>query len=89
MHTPVFHVLEHGTDLAKTSPKVATSEIPEFTRTTGQSAAPNGTRILVVDDNTRVRRSTAAALSRIGFHVMTAEDGTPAILRVSGELGLQ
>ncbi|HEY0254451.1 MAG TPA: response regulator, partial [Kofleriaceae bacterium] len=26
-----------------------------------------------------MRRSTAAALSRIGFHVMTAEDGAPAI----------
>ena len=59
---------------------MATSEIPELTRTNGgQTAAPNGTRILVVDDNTRVRRSTAAALSRIGFHVMTAEDGAPAI----------
>jgi hypothetical protein len=45
--------------------------------TGGQIAAPNGTRILVVDDNVRVRRSTAAALSRIGFHVMTAEDGAP------------
>jgi signal transduction histidine kinase len=42
-------------------------------------AAPSGTRILVVDDNPRVRRSTAAALSRIGFHVITAEDGAPAI----------
>jgi signal transduction histidine kinase len=42
-------------------------------------AAPSGTRILVVDDNARVRRSTATALSRIGFHVMTAEDGAPAI----------
>jgi signal transduction histidine kinase len=60
------------------SPKVATSEIPELARTSGH-IAPNGTRILVVDDNTRVRRSTAAALSRIGFHVMTAEDGAPAI----------
>ncbi|CAN5426716.1 ATP-binding protein [soil metagenome] len=43
------------------------------------SLAPTGARILIVDDNPRVRRSTAAALSRIGFHVMTAEDGAPAI----------
>jgi len=57
---------------------VATQELPE-TRTTGPISAVSGTRILVVDDNARVRRSTAAALSRIGFHVMTAEDGAPAI----------
>jgi len=57
---------------------VATQELPE-TRTTGPLSAVSGTRILVVDDNARVRRSTAAALSRIGFHVMTAEDGAPAI----------
>ena len=57
---------------------MATQELPE-TRTTGPLSAVSGTRILVVDDNARVRRSTAAALSRIGFHVMTAEDGAPAI----------
>jgi signal transduction histidine kinase len=58
---------------------VATELSPE--RTSGPIvAAPSGTRILVVDDNARVRRSTATALSRIGFHVMTAEDGAPAIV---------
>jgi signal transduction histidine kinase len=58
---------------------VATELSPE--RTSGPIvAAPSGTRILVVDDNPRVRRSTATALSRIGFHVMTAEDGAPAIV---------
>jgi signal transduction histidine kinase len=48
-------------------------------RSMTQPLAPTGTRILVVDDNPRLRRSTATALSRIGFHVMTAEDGLPAI----------
>ncbi|HEY1817946.1 MAG TPA: hybrid sensor histidine kinase/response regulator [Kofleriaceae bacterium] len=58
---------------------MATELSPE--RTSGPIvAAPSGTRILVVDDNPRVRRSTATALSRIGFHVMTAEDGAPAIV---------
>ena len=41
--------------------------------------APAGVRILIVDDDARVRRSTAQALSRIGFHVITADDGGPAI----------
>jgi signal transduction histidine kinase len=40
---------------------------------------PSGVRILIVDDNTSVRRSTANVLARIGFHVITAEDGLPAI----------
>lgn len=43
------------------------------------ASAPPGVRILVVEDNPRVRRSTATLLSRIGFHVITAEDGGPAI----------
>jgi signal transduction histidine kinase len=56
-------------------------EVPEprVTAVGTQPLAPTGTRILVVDDNPRVRRSTATALSRVGFHVMTAEDGMPAI----------
>ena len=40
---------------------------------------PAGVRILVVDDDARVRRAIANALSRIGFHVITADDGEPAI----------
>jgi signal transduction histidine kinase len=44
-----------------------------------QLTAPAGVRILIVDDDARVRRSTANALSRIGFHVITADDGGPAI----------
>jgi signal transduction histidine kinase len=52
---------------------------PRATVSAAHTLAPTGARILIVDDNPRVRRSTAAALSRIGFHVMTAEDGAPAI----------
>jgi signal transduction histidine kinase len=44
-----------------------------------QMTAPAGVRILIVDDDPRIRRSTANALSRIGFHVITADDGGPAI----------
>lgn len=35
--------------------------------------------MLVVDDDPRVRKSTAAMLGRVGFHVVTADDGAPAI----------
>lgn len=49
----------------------------------GVTALPvAGVRVLVVDDDARIRRSTTAALTRIGFHVITAEDGGPAIAMV-------
>jgi K+-sensing histidine kinase KdpD len=41
--------------------------------------APSGVRILVVDDDPRVRRAIANAMSRAGFHVFAAEDGGPAL----------
>jgi two-component system, sensor histidine kinase and response regulator len=51
----------------------STSELPPV------AGATQGVRVLVVDDDPRVRKSTAATLSRIGFHVVTADDGAPAI----------
>lgn len=41
--------------------------------------APSGVRILIVDDDARVRRIVASAMSRAGFHVFTADDGAPAL----------
>ncbi len=41
--------------------------------------APAGVRILIVDDDARVRRALSAAMSRAGFHVFTADDGGPAL----------
>lgn len=43
------------------------------------ATAPPGVRILIVDDDARVRRAISAAMSRAGFHVFTAEDGGPAL----------
>lgn len=41
--------------------------------------APSGVRILVVDDDPRICRSIANAMSRVGFHVVSADDGAPAL----------
>src|SRR3569832_2873646 len=60
-------------------PAGAGSDEPRVTASAAHSLAPTGARILVGDDNPRGRRATAAARSRIGFHVMPAEDGAPAI----------
>lgn len=43
------------------------------------SLAPSGVRMLVVDDDPRVRRAIANAMMRSGFHVFSAEDGGPAL----------
>lgn len=45
----------------------------------GASNAPSGVRILIVDDDPRVRRIVANTMSRAGFHVFAAEDGAPAL----------
>jgi K+-sensing histidine kinase KdpD len=58
---------------------VATSLSPEASSEIGALPAPSGVRILIVDDDPRVRRIIATAMSRIGFHVFTAEDGAPAL----------
>src|SRR5690349_18779301 len=52
-------------------------DIAEMSRSV--TAVPPGVRILVVDDDQRVCQHTATTLSRIGFQVVTADDGTPAI----------
>jgi DNA-binding response OmpR family regulator len=41
--------------------------------------APPGVRILIVDDDPRIRRTMANVAARSGFHVLTADDGKPAI----------
>lgn len=41
--------------------------------------APSGVRLLVVDDDERIRKSIATALTRAAFNVFTADDGLPAL----------
>ena len=42
-------------------------------------ALPTGVRVLVADDDHRIRRAIASSLGRLGFDVKVAEDGGPAI----------
>jgi signal transduction histidine kinase len=43
------------------------------------TAAPQGARILIVDDDARIRRAVCTAMERIGLHVFSAEDSVSAI----------
>ena len=44
------------------------------------SVSVSGVRLLVVDDDPRVRRSIAIAMTRSGFQVFSADDGGPALM---------
>jgi signal transduction histidine kinase len=44
-----------------------------------QGPIPSGVRVLVADDDPRVRRAIASSISRLGCEVRTADDGAPAI----------
>jgi DNA-binding response OmpR family regulator len=45
----------------------------------GTAAAPAGARLLVVDDDARIRKALSTAMSRVGLHVFTAEDAPTAL----------
>jgi two-component system sensor histidine kinase/response regulator len=58
---------------------VAVSAEPVANASAIHVAMPQGVRVLVVDDDPRVRRIVVGSLVRVGFHVVAADDGTPAI----------
>jgi PAS domain S-box-containing protein len=56
------------------------SDRPARTKTKAPETAPRATgRVLVVDDDDRVRKVAAAMLRRLGYEVETAEDGPTAV----------
>ncbi len=57
---------------------VVTSAAPK-TLPTETPQSPAGVRILIVDDDARIRRAVGTAMARVGFHVFTAKDGGPAL----------
>lgn len=59
---------------------VVIEDVDHPTQVSGVHTLPvAGVRVLVVDDDARIRRAIATALSKIGFHVITADDGGPAL----------
>lgn len=45
----------------------------------GTVAAPAGARLLIVDDDPRIRKALTTAMSRVGLHVFSAEDAATAL----------
>jgi signal transduction histidine kinase len=45
----------------------------------GIVAAPAGARLLIVDDDARIRKALSTAMSRVGLNVFTAEDAPTAL----------
>jgi DNA-binding response OmpR family regulator len=50
---------------------------PAFAETT--APAPSAVRLLVVDDDERIRKAIATSMTRAAFSVFTADDGSPAM----------
>jgi CheY-like chemotaxis protein len=66
----------HGTTFTVLLPLAKRPESQNATNRKGQLAlAPVGARVLVVDDEPRVRRMAARSLRGLGYEVETAEDG--------------
>jgi len=61
-------------------PALAVSGEHALSASTVHAVLPRGVRVLVVDDDARVRRMVVGSLSRVGFHVVAADDGAPAIV---------
>src|SRR5262245_52751879 len=79
-------MLAKGTSALEARPAESSSEIPTqvgpeptLSMSAIHAAMPQGVRVLVVDDDPRVRRIVVSTLVRVGFHVVAADDGTPAI----------
>jgi K+-sensing histidine kinase KdpD len=45
----------------------------------GTVAAPAGARLLIVDDDPRIRKALTTAMGRVGLHVFSAEDAATAL----------
>ena len=73
-----FTATPRGTNVAHCR-RVAPIRRPDAMLEASALNAPPGVRILVVDDDPRVRRIVATAMSRVGFHVFVADDGAPAL----------
>lgn len=56
-------------------PRVVSAPLP----IDGTIAAPAGARLLIVDDDPRVRKTLTTAMSRAGLHVFSAEDAATAL----------
>jgi len=82
----VDSVVGKGTTVQMYLPKVeAGSEFPA-TVSTGQAPLGNGQRILLVEDNDKVREATVSRLESLGYAVLPTRTGSQAIeLLESGE----
>src|SRR5262245_22354722 len=70
----------HGTTVKLYLPRLAGSDLVEETKATkDRTERPTGERILVVEDDERVRNLTVRRLSELGYEVLQAPDGVAAM----------
>ena len=72
--------LEHSAiDLSITGEHAAVGANGEPVVVPAGPALPTGVRVLIADDDHRIRRAVASSLARLGFDVKVADDGGPAL----------
>ncbi len=81
----VYSEVGRGTTFRVFLPVSAESAV-EGLVTGGETLVGHGRKILIVDDDARLRQAAATVLSRLGFEPLTAVDGADALLRVAEHL---
>jgi PAS domain S-box-containing protein len=84
-HAKIYSELGHGTTVKLYLPRLVEEPVQERRRQVVEPArAIDGKTILVVEDDTDVRRFTEEALASLGYRVLSAGDG-PTALKVLAE----
>ncbi|MEO8540730.1 MAG: PAS domain S-box protein [bacterium] len=75
----VYSELGHGTTFKVLFPPADAAEVPAPVVVAGQASPRESGLVLVVDDDETVRTITTTAIQRMGFTVITAENGAEAV----------
>ena len=74
----------HGTTVRLYLPRLEGSDWVAETKAVKESSRSTGERILVVEDDERVRNLTVKRLTELGYEVLQAADGVTAIMLEEG-----
>jgi CheY-like chemotaxis protein len=83
-HVQLYSELGHGTTIRVYLPAQGTGAVAAPATSAGPPSATSGERILVVEDDPRVRRVAVRRLKELGYATVEAESG-PAALRLLDE----
>jgi CheY-like chemotaxis protein len=85
-HVQIYSELGKGTTVRMYLPRAAESDVaaPQPAEVSAGSFPAKGERVLVVEDDPRVRRITVDRLNALGYDVVEAENGPAALEKLDG-----